>query len=55
MKKSEVKIGKKITSPVGSKWLVVKKYSSDMWLIRQGHKKGMLCCITTGQLRYWKK
>lgn len=53
MKKSDIEIGMKIISPLGKRWLVVKKYSSDMWLIRRGHKKGMLCCLTAGQLRFW--
>ena len=54
MKIKECSVGKRIISPIGKIWILVKRYSPDMWLIRRGHKTGMLCCLLRGQMKEWK-
>ncbi len=53
MKKSEIKVGMKIISPLGYVWKVIKYYSPDMWLIK--YKSGETCVLSRGQLRHWRR
>lgn len=51
-KYSDVKINSILISPCNTKWKVIKKYASDMWLIKRFE---MVCILTGGQFRKnWK-
>ena len=52
MKFSDIKLNIKLISPCGGLWKVIRKYASDMWLIKQSKT---VCILTGGQVRRgWK-
>lgn len=48
MKYSDIKVGKTLISPANTFWKVIKKYGSDMWLIKKGK---IVCILKGGQVR----
>ena len=53
MKKAQAKVGTRIISPNGFEWEIVKRYSSDMVLIKS-KETGKVVVLTGGKFRYWK-
>lgn len=51
MKYADVKIGSTLISPYGGEWMVIKKYASDMWLIRYTRDDNLVCLLSGGQVR----
>lgn len=55
MKYTDVKLNSILISPYGGEWKVIKKYVSDMWLIKRANKEKLICILTGGQVRRnWK-
>jgi len=55
MKYKNITLNSTLISPYGAEWKVIKKYASDMWLIKRDNKEKLVCVLTGGQVRKgWK-